>query len=516
MLRPPPNVNQPTPTRNSNRAGLRWGGEWLQEGEENQHFLVTGSTGSGKTVTMRLLMQDALQSIGSDLTVKALIYDSKMDYLEHVAGMAPHLNHDSRFAILNPFDERGYQWDMARDVTGPASALQIASILVRDDEGETNPFFSRAARDIVYGVILAFTVRKFRWTLRDLILAVTSGPDVARKALLLSPMNANRVDSYFSRENNTTHSIRATLQTKLAEFEPLAAAWDSFGDRKLSLAEWLKQPGGQILILRSSPSARAAVEAMNRAIFERLVQLLLSEQDVERGIVDRSVWFFLDELRELGRLEGLRSLLNMGRSKGAAVCLGFQDIEGIKSVYGQEEALELIGQCGNKALLRLESADTAQWASTMTGIERVHVHQPNIQAEGGIGMSIPEMDRATHAPAEFMRLPRPSMQSGLQGFFKSHSQEKFERRRIDFSPRGPNPIAPGPKGGGGIANVRRTSEALQFLTPWKKGDQVGDAIVSIPDSTPRNDEGGGVSMSSQDLSDLITDRISKRRERGQE
>lgn len=507
MLRPAPKANQPAPTRNPDRVGLRWGGEWLQDGEENQHFLVTGSTGSGKTVTIRLLMQDALQSIGSDLTVKALVYDSKMDYLGHIASMAPHLNHDSRFAILNPFDERGYRWDMARDVTGPASALQIANILIRDDEGETNPFFNRAARDIVYGVILAFTVNKFQWTLRDLILAATSGPEVAQKALLLSPMNENRVESYFSRENNTTLSIRATLQTKLAEFEPLAAAWHSFGDRKLSLADWLKQPGGPILVLRSSPSARAAVEAMNRAMFERLVQLLLAEQDVERGVVERSVWFFLDELRELGRVEGLRSLLNMGRSKGAAVCLGFQDIEGIKSVYGHEEALELIGQCGNKALLRLESADTALWASNMTGVERVHVHQASIQAEGGMGMTIPEMDRATHPPAEFMRLPRPSMQSGLEGFFKSHSQERFDRRRINFSSKGTNPLAS--KRTDGTKNVRPTPEAVQFLTPWKKGETVGDAVVGVVDPTPPQAPPGGESLTSNELSDLLDERIAR-------
>lgn len=52
---------------------------------------------------------------------------------------------------------------------------------------------------------------------------------------------------------------------------------------------------------------------------------------------------FLDELRDLGRLDALNRLLLKGRSKNVSVVLGFQDIEGLREVYGDKVANEIVG-----------------------------------------------------------------------------------------------------------------------------------------------------------------------------
>ncbi|MGE4211698.1 MAG: type IV secretion system DNA-binding domain-containing protein, partial [Oligoflexales bacterium] len=41
--------------------------------------------------------------------------------------------------------------------------------------------------------------------------------------------------------------------------------------------------------------------------------------------------------------------------KGAAVVLSFQDIDGLRSVYGKDEANEMTGQCSSYAVFRLQS-----------------------------------------------------------------------------------------------------------------------------------------------------------------
>ncbi|MGV2342203.1 MAG UNVERIFIED_CONTAM: type IV secretion system DNA-binding domain-containing protein [Planctomycetaceae bacterium] len=46
-----------------------------------EHFLAVGTTGSGKTVVMRLLMQSVLPEIGSGNDVRAVIYDAKQDMM---------------------------------------------------------------------------------------------------------------------------------------------------------------------------------------------------------------------------------------------------------------------------------------------------------------------------------------------------------------------------------------------------------------------------------------------------
>ena len=76
---------------------------------------------------------------------------------------------------------------------------------------------------------------------------------------------------------------------------------------------------------------------------------------------------FLDEFREAGKLEGLRRLLNKGRSKGACVVLGCQDVEGVRAEYGREEANEILAQCTHTVVLNVGSPETAQWATGIFG-----------------------------------------------------------------------------------------------------------------------------------------------------
>jgi type IV secretory pathway TraG/TraD family ATPase VirD4 len=118
-----------------------------------------------------------------------------------------------------------------------------------------------------------------------------------------------------------------------------------------------------VLVLGNDDSVRAAMDAINQVLFQRASELVLRKPNSW----SRRSWFFLDEVREAGKLAGLPRLMNKGRSKGVCVALGFQDIHGMKSVYGAELALELVGQCSNKVLLRLESAETAKWASETVG-----------------------------------------------------------------------------------------------------------------------------------------------------
>ncbi|MFX8836738.1 type IV secretion system DNA-binding domain-containing protein, partial [Acinetobacter baumannii] len=61
----------------------------------------------------------------------------------------------------------------------------------------------------------------------------------------------------------------------------------------------------------------------------------------------QQAWFFLDEVREAGELDGLSRLMTKGRSKGACVVLGFQDIDGMRDVYGDQVANEICAQCNN-------------------------------------------------------------------------------------------------------------------------------------------------------------------------
>ena len=92
---------------------LFFAGHWLPFEAATSHFLVMGATNTGKTLVQRMLMQSALKSIGAGRDQRAIVFDAKQDVLSILAGM----NLNCPVVTLDPFDARGYAWDMAADIT---------------------------------------------------------------------------------------------------------------------------------------------------------------------------------------------------------------------------------------------------------------------------------------------------------------------------------------------------------------------------------------------------------------
>jgi type IV secretory pathway TraG/TraD family ATPase VirD4 len=51
--------------------------------------------------------------------------------------------------LLNPLDDCSVAWDISADITSPAVALQVASLLIPKAASDANPFFSNAARHLL-------------------------------------------------------------------------------------------------------------------------------------------------------------------------------------------------------------------------------------------------------------------------------------------------------------------------------------------------------------------------------
>jgi type IV secretory pathway TraG/TraD family ATPase VirD4 len=429
------------------------------------HFAVVGATGSGKTLIQRLLLQSALPMIGQGLGHRALIYDAKQDLLSLLAGMKLRCP----VSLLHPLDLRSAAWDMAQDITAPSSALQAATILIPETKGDANPFFTNAARHLLYGTLLGCIARTpNRWTLRQVLLIVR---DKERLKQALSAVPQTEVLLQYFEHPTTFQNILSTILTCTAPYEILAATWDK-AEKKISLREWLQNES--ILVLGNDERNRAAIDTMNRLIFRRVSELILSGPELSPADQTRT-WLFLDEAREAGRLEGLSRLLTQGRSKGAAVVLGFQDIAGLRDVYGANLADELIGQCNSKVFLRLNSPGTAEWASKIIGGEEVlesragsSRHRESARPlAGSEGNSVSHgiAQRPLVLPSELMALPETSPENGLTGFVVTPLTGPYRMQLsgewLAEQLRPPQTSFP---------NLVPRPEGDQYLRPWMKGD----------------------------------------------
>ncbi len=409
--------------------GFIWGAVTLPFSCATGHFCVVGEPGSGKTKTIQLLLKYLLPTIKPGSNRRALLYDAKRDLFSTLAGM----DVACPVRTLHPFDRRGWAWDIAADVTSPMLAIEIATILIPEKAGEHQPYFPNAARALLSGVMESLhRSAPGQWTLRDVVLALRYAKRV-RHLLKTSKDTRYLVEKYVTGKTSD-QDVASTIENSMRRFSFVAAAWEIAGEMKLSLSDWAEK-GEFVLLLGRSPLMESTFVELNRAILYRLAQIIRDQPNSDRaadGRPERQTWIVVDELSEAGKLDGFNSLLKEGRSKGACVVLGFQDMHGLEEVYGPRLGKELAGICRNKAFLRTTDPDTQKYASDCFGGQDIDLPRVSTSESWGSTsgresttsvsqsrtLSHQRLNQPVVLPSQFgSDLPPPSQREGLSGYY---------------------------------------------------------------------------------------------------
>jgi hypothetical protein len=334
---------------------IQWGGLQLPERHSNGHFCIFGATGSGKTVTLRLLMQSILPLIGrGQRGWRALIYDPKNEFWPILSGMKL----SCPVITLHPYDARSARWDIARDIDQPSVAQTLAATLIPDPGGQ-NSFFYQAAQGITSAVMEAFILKApGRWTLRDVVL-VMSDKRVLKRLLKSVPEVRHTHDQYFQEDPRTVSNIMMTLTTTTRSLRPIAALWAN-AKASVSLRDWASSE--YILLIAKDKELAEPLDNVNRVLLQRITQILTKP----RENAGRS-WVCIDEAKFAGKIPGIDDLLTTGRSFGARVCLTTQDVAGFRHAYGPDLAEEILGGAANKAMFGTRSPVTGKYVSEVMG-----------------------------------------------------------------------------------------------------------------------------------------------------
>ena len=127
----------------------------------------------------------------------------------------------------------------------------------------------------------------------------------------------------------------------------------------------------------------------------------------------------------MGKLNKLKDLATEGRSKGVSITLGFQEVDDMRKVYGQEDTTAILGQCNCKSFLRLSSAETAEWASRLFS-EREFLDLSYGESTN-LGGTDPKQSISKNwkrhvskvvMPIEFLTMPPTGPKTGLSGFYQ--------------------------------------------------------------------------------------------------
>jgi type IV secretory pathway TraG/TraD family ATPase VirD4 len=363
---------------------------------EKQGCLIVGQVGSGKTQIMLAMIQEALASQS-----KSIIYDIKGDFTSYYAD-------ENQVALLAPWDQRSIHWAIAKDIKTEFQAELFAEALITSNQQD--PMWAISARLILTGCIVVLLKTKgdqWGWqSLADLL----DKPTEILKAKLDKhyPQAAKLVDP----KSKTSQSMLLTLYSQAKPIYQLATAWGNAQDG-ISLIGWTKSetPKQSTLIIQSHTDYSDLSQSIADIALFFISQTLLGMPDSR----DRSLYFFLDEAAQL-KFSNLPKLLSLGRSKGAKLFLGLQDLSLLRKHFTQDEITGISSMIASLVVLRVSGVgDTITQLSKALGNKQVERLTNTFDYKGGNSFSWQSQTIPVVTEADITQLPQAS-KKGVTGY----------------------------------------------------------------------------------------------------
>lgn len=390
---------------------------------ETGHLLFMGTSGGGKTVTMKPLIWRAVGR--GD---RMIVYDNKGEITEEMPCLllepgADRRSKQPKFAVIAPWDKRSAAWDIAADVVNAQDARELAAKFIPDSK---DPMWSAAAQQIFTAMLLELMLTQGReWGWGDLAdMVVKTNAEVKDIVARRVP---EAMDAVADAESKTTASIMITMKSFMSHVFALADAWrDRNGEPRrlrVSFRLFLTDPRYPIKRIVLQGSGRYA--KMTKKIVGGILQTLSATMNSGACPDSRSrrVWLFLDEFPQLGKVDGFGAFLEVGRSKGIRVVIGAQDYNQFTTHYSKEEADTFLSQIKTNVFVKLPAGPTADWVSNTVGSRRVQVPQQSVsnslggQGGGGsLSVSYSDIDLPViHAADLEAKLGTSPQWSGVKG-----------------------------------------------------------------------------------------------------
>lgn len=338
--------------RSSSGQELKLGSVAIPIDLETRHLAMAGTTGAGKTTVLRQML-DAIERRGE----AALVYDTSGDFIQHYYDPA------RGDVILNSFDQRGVYWNPFEEISHPADADRIARYLIPETGERDRDVWLETSRILVANVLRSLWTHK-RCTLPDLLDTLQS---MSRDDMEKMVADTSSARTFAKDADRATASVLFML-AKATNLLMFLRAEPSDGERGFSFANFFRnhdQFHGRkpwIFVPRKEDYFDAV-----KPLMALWLECAASGALGMAPSPTRRIWFLLDEIADLPKVDNLARLLPEGRKFGAAVTLTFQSIGQMYNRYGRESGEAMLGCCNTKLFLQLIDQQSRDWASRTIG-----------------------------------------------------------------------------------------------------------------------------------------------------
>ncbi|PQM26372.1 conjugal transfer protein TraD [Sphingopyxis lindanitolerans] len=318
---------------------------------ETRHFAFLGTTGSGKTTALRQML-DRIEARGEP----ALVYDTSGEFIAH------YYDPERGDVILNPFDARCAFWSPFDEISHPADADRIARQLVSETGSQDDDVWLETSRILVANMLRSL------WAEGNCNLeALLEALQVKSKEQLKHWLGHTSSARTFADDADRATGSVLFMLAKAANLIQFLRIDDGGAERfafrdfiagldaREGAKPWIFVPRKEDYFEAAKPLMACWLECAASAV----LGLSPSPQ--------RRIWFVLDELADLPRVENLARLLPEGRKFGAAIVLTFQALGQMRNRYGANIAEAMLACCNTKLFLQTVDRETRQWASQTIG-----------------------------------------------------------------------------------------------------------------------------------------------------
>ncbi|MDA8349126.1 MAG: type IV secretion system DNA-binding domain-containing protein [Pseudomonadota bacterium] len=328
------------------------GNMYLWPKTEQLHTKIIGVPGSGKTTAINNMLA-VIERRGD----RVIISDFGGGYVSRF------YRPERGDVILNPFDQRSAAWDLFADIRTEYDADASAAALVPEGHGD-NAEWSRYAQQFVSACITALRASPQPPTVSELWRLVAMAPIAELRVALAGTPAAAFVEGG---NEKMFGSVRSTAVGACKSLSYLAA---QRADGRLSLTDYVGDDSRRgWLFLSYTSKQRSSLKGLIASELRAAISGVL-----ERPEGDARIWFIVDELDALGKIDGLSDALARMRKHGGRCALAFQAVGQGEEVYGKNVFSVILETCGNSLILQCGgkgSEGTSAYASALLGKREV-------------------------------------------------------------------------------------------------------------------------------------------------
>jgi type IV conjugative transfer system coupling protein TraD len=313
----------------------------MRKSSENLHTLIAGAQGTGKSQQFFALMRQ-VRARGK----RAIVYDPSGEFTRE-------FYREGKDILMNPLDARSPNWTIWNEIEKDYHFDNMANGLI-PDPAEADPFWAKAGRMVLKDVYKVLG-RQGKRTNKDLYNAIAKSNLSEMHSLLAGESGATYVDPITER---TGMSLKMTVQNQLEAFRFLHDEGQPFSIRK-----WIKDESDSWMFITAREELRDAMSPVLSLWIDTAMKAVLSLEPIHK----ERLWFFIDELPTLQKLDILKMVLTNTRKYGLCCVIGVQDFSQLYEIYGHDLAKTIISGCQTKLLLRVTDGAAAKLMSELMG-----------------------------------------------------------------------------------------------------------------------------------------------------